>query len=373
VQLLKKRLISYTIYLSLVSVVYAFDFFPLPLLGIRNDFDFKDLWFILKDVECVRINGFVSINNPMFPECPEYLYGTSLLVLGDFFHLGPGATQFLGGLITVVLIVAFIEFAISLSDNFRDTFPLGLILVSPPLVLLFERANLDSIILLLCGLAFTQKNPRRLLSFSLLSVCSILKFYTAPLLLFFLYNFETKKFSFRYLAPITILYTIVFLDILGKPNNFRSDGVAISFGFEKWTYWASKVNISLNTVVSFSISLVLIAATIVLVMKSPRADSFQFTENRTSYLASYALFSICFFSGMTYSYRLSFLILTIFLFIKIINIESAVRSVLLTCLALTLWFALGFPSLRFAGDLLITLWVGFLAVPIIRFVYPMRR
>lgn len=371
-QQFKRRVIPYAIYLSLVAVVYALNFFPLPLLGIRNEFDFKDLWFILKDIECVRVNGFESINNPEFPRCPEYLYGTSLLFLGNLFHLAPGATHFLGVLLSLVLIVAFLEFATPLASNFRDTLLLGLILISPPLVLLFERANLDSIVLLLCGLAFSQSHFRKPLSFLLLSLCSILKFYAAPLLILFLYNFETRKFSFKYLAPISIVYVTVFVDLLSKPRNFKSSGVAISFGFEKWAYWASKVSISLNAAATLAISLLLIAATIVVVMKSPMVDSLQLIRYRMNYFASYILFLICFFSGTTYSYRLSFLILTIFILIKVVNLESVLKSILLICLSLTLWLALGFPALRPFGDLLINSWVGFLAVPIISFVYQKR-
>jgi hypothetical protein len=232
------------------------------------------------------------------------------------------------------------------------------------MLLLFERSNLDAIIILFVGTAVLQFKSRRFLSFTLIAISSLFKFYSAPLLVFFIFKGITKRISMLYFSAVSVLYFLMVLDFTTKPKKFEPIGVAISFGFEKWIYWSSKFGVTINSYLALLLSATLAVSLPVLLFKKGLFGILEVTHGLREYSMGYILFLICFFSGVTYDYRLTFLLLTVFLLIKYSSFSMRIRIALFASLALTMWLALALPELRILGDILINLWVGILAVPL---------
>ena len=170
---------------------------------------FGDFLYVLERADCLPISMETLYSERTNNVCTGYIYGSALLRVLNFLGLGQSALIPIG--YTLFAIVGF--FYLKATKNSKNIFQVVLYLslfFSPPMILLFERANLDSLILILVTMYATLVVRKYFLgAFFLALLASLFKFYTMPLL--FIAIFGAKIF-FRF--PLIIISLLVSIQVL---------------------------------------------------------------------------------------------------------------------------------------------------------------
>lgn len=346
---------------------------PLRFWNFSTGQGFADLRQLFIWSECFQANP--TANYYASPECTGYIYGSTLMRLIKFFKLGTTSTGFVAS-ISLLLLCGLISW---LWVFRRPTNPLIQIftLFSPPLFLLAERANIDILVAILILFAALLIQGRfYYLGIVLLSIATVVKFYPLPILaLSLLYARNLRQRLFGVIA-LVISTTLTFSDLMSIKESFPSY-YSFMFGMSVWARYLRIIAFDFpggenlfSTLVGLPIGLAFLLAVMLILRKRKILES-TFKENFNG--APFMFFTTahvsCFYLGMSFDYRMIFLICSVYTYLNITDTErSSIEEPLLQIgLLLSLWLSFAAPGLEPLGDLAIQLLTTFLAIRLIQF------
>ena len=360
-----------TLYCTLVSIsiVNVATNWPIVrLIRAKQELDFGDAGIILNATDCFSRIG-MNVYAVKSGSC-SYNYGEGLIRVLNLLGLGIGSITAIGILFVLLFIVAFIESLRVLQPV--ATFKLQIIaatfFVSPPVMLLLERGNFDSLIFFLIIFSLILEIKGKILSSTgLLVVSSLFKFYTFPLLVLKLVTIK-KQFNFFKLRIIFVFLTfgVILRDLARISEGFSiPNPMWLAFGSSKFPWAIARVlgidlSRPLQLIAGALLSLILLLGLIRFQSRFPQIKELKLRlleMNSGSKLMTESLafiFLISYFSGMSYIYRLVFVIPV---FICLIMCQSQSYTLINALITLAIFLSPWFGGLEIIGDFAILLLV----------------
>lgn len=310
-----KNVIAFILYSNVLTYFnYLLDG-PLVRLANSRVPNFIDLKAVLLSIECAKSADPNSSLGSIFTTC-NYIYGSPLLFFGKYLGLNSVNTGFYAWLLLLIsssLIGVFTYLSIT---NFKKSLAVvSLIICSPALSLLFERANIDVMIFILVILsAWLHARKQFVVSIAIIFIVTLLKFYTLFLLLILVF-LHTSKRNYFVLMPITTITALNIILDLARIEKVPAGGRA-QFGTGVFSWYFDEVGIHINKAIWILIGIVITLIVTYLLMKVPQdyvsilSSKFNFRSSSTSEVAigwSSIIFLSCFLVGFNYDYRLVFL------------------------------------------------------------------
>ena len=298
----------------LLVIFYGFqDFTQWPLMskiGAQGGITYGDAHIVLTYADC-----YSNMGNSVFESgesCSRWANGSGLLQLLSFLGATNSLTNLFGHVFTYLLIFTFICFLCLLQYFKFAQVTLFLGLISPPVWLLMERANFDSLMYLLTTLSvlFFHKNYL-FISVALVFLSSLLKFYTLPLLLLMFFMVK-RTYNKAFILGATFLSMIlVFMDF-EKIQKFPHTAGYNHFGMRIIGNYLGKIGLNVSTTTAniigasvFLLCLILILVLILITRYNFRAN-YILGLQRTSFLFLSSVHISCFVAGLSVDYRLIF-------------------------------------------------------------------
>ena len=310
--------IFFSIIISLL--IYKQIIYPTIIPMIKNGIVliFPD-WSVILNANICQTKGFdVYLDNPCDQWNRKHVYGEVLLKIPFiikfpkfYFLILPIILNFL----FIYTIVSFFNF-----KNKLEYLTIFSFLLSVPVILAIERANIDIIIFLL--MVLIAKNQKLLLNHLLLVLVTISKFYPISMAIIFLFKKKFKNIILNIIIFFLVVLSILFLQsdqlikIFNNQSQFSSTGI-YGFSIFNWINSIKDFNIYIKgddyTWIKYLyiVIILLIPLTITIVLKL-RDISFNKSisqlffinsfENRL-YILSTAVTLICYFSFSSYPYR----------------------------------------------------------------------
>lgn len=333
-------------------------------LGTREGFG--DFLYILERAECLPISMDIIYSERTNDVCTGYIYGSTLLRTLSFLGIGQSALIPIG--YTLFAIVGF--FYLKATQNSKNLFQVVLYLslfFSPPMILLFERANLDSLILIFVTIYATLVVRKYFLeAFFLVALASLFKFYTIPLL--FIAIFGTKKCFRLTLIIISLIVSVQILFDIEKIPQLPWDAQNM-FGNVVWGEYllymlkgsGSHANFFFSTILGLGI---LAAIWFLLKRKLTVVDYWIYrgSKDQILFLVYLSMYLTCFFIGLSVDYRLVFLLFAFIYFEKTIKLKTGIKFLTRTCMLMTFYSSYNLVFLQPLGDLAQVVFIAILAV-----------
>jgi hypothetical protein len=326
------------------------DWWVIKVSNIRIP-DFVDLGYVISGHNfCSSGEPNVSLRELLFVySCDEYVYGRVLagitwqfpLILDLMPHL-----SLIAALMGLTLVVAI---ALSLSQDPSISISRGIVIswlvFSPPVLLLLERANIDIVIALLVIIASVGLTRGWwLLAVLVLFISSVIKFYTLPLLWFLALSLESRIGRFFALATASFSTVIILQDVL-RVSSRIPDGGYVQFGFPVLVHYFERLGVQDTFGVFKYLGLVVPVVIAVFVAHSTKLKPLILRyklKDRVSLIEvistiSGIVFLACYLTGLSFDYRLVFLLIAGVAYILRDRTTTAVSAILWTLLAVSLW------------------------------------
>jgi len=352
----------------------------LKFFGWRGPIFFWDTNSVLASADCYSSVGLAVFNAADGDPCTGYIYGSNLLRFLTFLNFGGIRASLFGWtfLIVLAIIFGFLTFLLKPDGFYKASF-LYIIFISPPIFLLIERGNFDSLIFIFFFTAVVLHSYGfKFISFFIILTISTWKFYTYPLALFML--FAIKNAYLRLVG--SALFFLGIIQVLKDLSFIPNISVAVadgSFGVQVWGSYLNRLNIPINILSSyvFGISLIVITLCSLLFFKSKivldtRIFSDFGTKQRFSislFQSSFVVFFSCYLVGINYDYRLIFLCATSIGFMllgkdfqKLEFVQGLVWILTIVCM----WFSYNSNLLQPVGDFAMILLICIFAVNLAR-------
>jgi hypothetical protein len=314
----KMQLISLILFSNLITYLnYLLDW-PLVRMANLRIPNFIDLKAVLLSIECAKSADPIRTLDSIYLTC-NYIYGSPLLLFGKYLGLNSSNTSFYAwlSLIMTSSLIGVITY-ISISNFKKALLVVSLVICSPAVSLLFERANIDIIIFILVILsAWLYAKKQIFLSLAIIFIVTLLKFYTIFLLLILIFLHMNKK-NYYALVPITALTTVMVIRDLARIEKFPAGGPA-QFGTGVFSWYFNQIGIHIDKTIWILIGVGVTLSITYLLTKVPQdyvpalSSKFNFRSSRGSEIAfgwSSLIFLSCFLVGFNYDYRLVFLVLS---------------------------------------------------------------
>ena len=299
--------------LSLILYLHSSNWNLLDRWNYRGEFEFGDLRVLIDSLIC-KISVMPSSEEGL--TCPKTVYGTFTDILFQF----PATYNWNLNLMVVGLLCCFfvsITFLSYSANSNSYSLILSILLISPPLILLFERANLDLLIfsfLIISTLTFFSRV--KIISIVLLVITVLLKFYTFPVIILFLLTERDRKWKKILISILVILSAILSQDLFfsSRNNDFSAGSAFGAFGvtsFDKLLLQSRGLNThSMCTILIVIAYLAFIFRELGLSFIKKLIKRFESVDNASA-LVFYSfslIFLEFFFLNLNYDYRLLFLI-----------------------------------------------------------------
>ena len=344
---------------------YILEWPLLKLSRIKGQFNFQDFVTIFTSADCFRTIGLqIYVPDPTMQLC-FYPYGRTFIYIIDLFRI----PAFLAPVIIITVGFFILNFTLKfLNTSTRVEKVIAfLFLASPPFWLAFERGNADLLIcLLVLTAAFMTTKNRIVGSVATLTLATLIKFYTFPLLLIVLWKNRKVLSQFRIVMLILATAYIIFFDV--QAQNLQQPG-SFAFGAPIMTFWinalSSNFNLPLGEVtirfghliglalLSVITAGFLLKGAVITNLFRPKSNSL--CENCLFYLGT--VYVSCFVLGMSYDYRLIFSALAGLFFMQATKTLGAYRWLLIFIWATSLWLSVFSFGLSPKMHLLVQ-WVG---------------
>jgi hypothetical protein len=330
---------------------------PLRYWRIWGGGNFIDSQQILQWSKCYKEMGNLVFSSQ--GDCSGYIYGRTLIRILSFLHLNPTHTQIFG--YAFMLILAFtISFQLNTFQLFRANPLLFIVVLSPPVLLLAERGNFDTLVLALvvsAGLLFTKDH--QLLSLIPLALATLIKFYTFPLflILFLLNNSKSRKLATAAVALLVLAQ--VFVDLQLIQTSFPT-GFSWKFGASIWPRYLTQLNFSdpgelIDSIIGFIVFLIIATVLIYLSKRLNVSVSSTAVGSFPSRIIFYLLFGThlsCYFFGMSFDYRLVFFAISGIIYLRsFVEKEDLLSKIVFIGLVIALWLTYPSYGLEPIGDL----------------------
>lgn len=373
------------IFLNLTIVVFASiqvltDWSLLKYWKMAGTVRFMDLNLVLQSADCYENEGLNVYSHQIGEKC-AYNYGSTLIRILSFLKIGESST-FIFGLFAILVIsisLSLVELVSRKKTFAQYTFILALIL-SPPILLLMERGNVDTLILacLIVVIALIIRN-KILLAFIVIALITLFKFY--PIVLFGLILIKIKKrwVSLVALGLISLVSFQVFNDISQGPGYINIFWA--SFGSPIWGIYAGYIGIDikyeLSIILGACIFLVLLFLVNGLLKRTkssiPRERIFDSEGVETLFTYTSTIFLFCYLLGMNFDYRLVFFLICNLILIFASNLSTPLITVLKVLLIPAFWFSYNLHELQPVGDLSLALLVAINTLALLRVLLNQHR
>lgn len=327
-----KRLTGLQISFFLVSIasflaLYLSKWKPLKIQGIGGGHNYADLTSVLNAARC-----YTEIGSDVYSATDRcaFQYGLFLLRIINTLQLSNLPPLLLGGFFFAVVAIFLSVVGTTSSISRKHAAISLLILLSPGPWLLFERGNLDLlIIILIVAMSYLVNTRFSLVGAFLLIAASLMKFYTFPLLFMYII-FEKNKWNrvAITLASIAIIPLIVsdILSAQSHPNPmFAAFGLPLPGLWINFFAWRFDFDITLSILAQYVVGLLVFLFAFLLYRFSTSASRFRSLEKEVKFVSRveknvFYLFSttyvVCFLAGSNFDYRLIFLAVSLILFNK---------------------------------------------------------
>ena len=344
--------------------------------GMKGPKDFGDLRIILSAAKCGKNLG-LQIYEYQSGTC-VYNYGDALIKILNFLHLdNPAYTQAIAYFLIISVIFSFCFLILEVSEKFRfQNLVVALMLIcSPPVWLLFERGNLDTLMFVLVTMTMALYIFNfRLLGNIVLTISVLIKFYTLPNIFFKLHKDRNRLYMLSSLTFFSIATIWVSIDLQKIYSGFSIPNPTYC------AYGSPIVGLVLNKLFHFHISknLQLLLGLIILLLGvlaaeklSEKLNSIKEFRTKLNNLSKntfyiYKNFAIIyfftFFTSMSFVYRLIFLLPVLYIFIVCAKFNFMNSLILL----FSIWISFEFYLFEIIGDALlfiIAIGIVWLAIP----------
>jgi hypothetical protein len=330
---------------------------PLRYWHIWGGGNFIDSQQILQWSECYEKQGNLVFSKE--GECSGYIYGSALLKVLSFFKADTSITQIFGYLLMLVLAIT-ISLSVRTFEKCRQNPVIFLVIISPPILLLAERGNFDTLMFALIGLAgFLFGRNLQMWALIPLAVATLIKFYSLPLfLLFFLLSENRKQKLTTCAVGIAVSIQVVF-DLQLIKTSFPS-GFSWKFGASIWTRYLTQLGVldpgeTVNNLSGLAILLFIIAGTLLFLKNRKILTAPIYTGHQTEKLLFYVfLFThiACFLLGMSFDYRMIFLAVASVIYLNLVRTHKDTNFNLILVLTLiSMWLTYPSTGLEPVGDL----------------------
>ena len=344
-------------------------------IGCRLDLSFPNILDVYPQLEALQASG----------SCGHFGYGMPLLMLLSLVDVNLEnyfALALVTGLFLSLVLGLFLSRVYNLT--WKQQVLVFFVVFSPGTYLLFERGNFDQIIfLLVLGAAALFARSRFFASISLLTLATVTKFYTLPLLLFQLLLARTV--ANRILAGGFFALGTAWVLAEVNRGEFLPEQGSLQFGFPVLNHYFEWLGLSLAPLpnVIAIVSPLLIWFSLVVIQRLGATQRLARWESTVNALAGDYVFQFMgilfvgmFFVGLSYDYRLLFLAVAGISLIVRGNWSRFEKWVLWLSLMVALWgsSALGnslsvipleikpylIGGFQLFGDLMGFVWVGIL-------------
>tara|TARA_B110000027_G_C16098087_1_gene291739 strand:+ start:414 stop:1670 length:1257 start_codon:yes stop_codon:yes gene_type:complete len=329
-----KKNISATLSFVILTLIIYFLFtkqivyptiLPMTVNGIVNLF--SDWSVTINANICLEKGYDVYINNPCDPWNRKHIYGDILLYIPYIKKFSNFYFIYLPLILNLAFLYSIIRFF-----NFEDKieyFYLFFIVLSTPVILVIERANMDIAIFLL--LILISKNKNNLINHIVLVLTTLLKFYPISMAIIFLFKNNFKTMIINALIFLIIVFLIFFFQweslvkILNNSSQFSGSKIFMgiyTFSFKGafdffYNFEIIINNKNYNFIKYLCLSLTIFLPLIITFYKNFRkvfnnnSISNLFLKNDSNnrmYILSTILILFCYFSFTNFIYREIFLI-----------------------------------------------------------------
>lgn len=324
-------------FLLSMSLLTTFQISEIPWILIDNSLvgiQFVDTKYLLDHSLCISdgVSALYSVGS----ECSSvpYIYGLFPVAAIHTFHISSMSVTFLAYLQGLVAVLGFSYFASTLRKKYFIVFILALL--SPPISLLFERGNLDLILisgLLLLGYLF--KSGKRYSSLVLTTILALLKFYPVCLFAYLLFGPRKTKVtrieaSLYGIAFIAVLWNFSLINRSSLPTSWeQSYGVGVLEAFSKMS--------GLN-VPSSVILIALVAALMLSFAAGSRTSRYKIPLRSEFYIFG-LIFILTYLAGFNYDYRLFAIIIPSLCLLERSEIPKSIRLSILIALMTSLYLS----------------------------------
>jgi hypothetical protein len=329
-------------------------------LPVASDVQFLDLSLLTFNVDCVTDSNTDLSKISCDPGGRDFNYPSILLVLFHFMHLDSSHTFAVGltlFLLLVMSLAVLIRVLIHPNLGITEAIMWAGAFVSPPILLLVERGNIDSLLFLLFVIALVFARNRGLILF--ISVIGFsLKIYLLGMSIF---GLKKKDLGFIFSALILSGTWFIwkrddFLRVFNYSDYFEWNSFGLrALPIQLFDYFGfhppGKMLFLLSNLFGLLLFLVLFLALVALTRKSMQISFFNFSTELSSYRFCMAggVWSLIFFVGLNFDMRM------IFVFPIFLQLENGIRRKLLPVLLVVLFSAFGPYWLQSIGDLLLHL------------------
>ena len=320
-------------------------------------------------------------------QCGGFLYGTPLYLAIAGVSFSPALTVaggiFLGFLTSAI--VGFFSFEVMQDLGLAAKAFAAAMFFSPGVVLLFERANLDLVILLLVFCSCAIANRRNtVLALLPLWVASLMKFYTLPLFAFLVFvSWRESRPRFILASGLLLAAASVAVLDMARIPEFHQVGFN-QFGLTVWVHYFDWLELSPSRLLAYAVgvSLPLVAFFTLSRLRFNNLREFHLGRldggwQRSLEIYCSIIFVSCYFAGLSFDYRLIFLAIPAILIIhRIRHLSSRLFTFIVVLLALALWgstslgvglkpensefWFFAVAAFQVIGDASVGLWVGML-------------
>lgn len=303
------------LFFSFYAYQYLYNWPLLKVSGILGPSRFIDLVAIQDFSRCINKLGLAVYD--ISDTCSGYQYSLGILYLFDYTRFSTLDSHVAAFLLEIPLLLTMI---ILVTLSFKKNLKIGVFAVvavlAPGNWLLLERGNLDLImveLLAIAALTFGKKSEP--LGYLMLIISVFTKFYTAPLLI--LYIFMGKRtLRNRLYVPVTLVVFIATLFQISYVAKFPSTWY-VSFGSGSIGHWANLFleyqvdsNYRIPEKLGMSIGLLIVCASIAIhwkAMKNFEVSQANFASTKANVILFFSTtFIACYFVGMNYDYRMIF-------------------------------------------------------------------
>ena len=292
---------------------------------------YADLYSVLLATTCSS-SGYFPWQN-LAGDCQVYWYGNIILVLSQFIHF---STSWTPSIATVLISATLIGLLSILSPQKKQITYLiftTLVIWSPSIHLLFERANLDTAMFLLVLIsAYFASRKLYFSSILILAMATLMKFYTLPLLWIVVYlSRKSSLFTVYFLTTLLVTFDVVieYARLTNFNMSLTFDGIA-QFGASELDLYFGLIGIKLPELFWLLLgNLLTLAGALLIVALRSRGKFLQVLvkKNRLNFRGTVALFSaivflFCYASGKNYDYRLIFMVSFIITAEELIKLSS---------------------------------------------------
>ena len=222
---------SIIIYFLITKQIIYPTIIPMVKNGVINLF--AD-WSVILNANICQEKGYdVYLNNPCDQWSRKHVYGDVLLYIPYIRNFPNFYFTYLPLVLNLTFLYTIINFFKFKSKN--EYFFLPFIVLSAPVILAIERANIDIVIFLMVFLM--AKNKNILINYLILILTTISKFYPICMVIIFLFKKNIKKIFINMVIFLLIISIILFfqseslIKIFNNKNQFSSSGI-YNFSFK---------------------------------------------------------------------------------------------------------------------------------------------